>query len=71
MAQTIAFGRPRTRTTKTTRVSLDVEGLSTAELLRFHERHFGRLDAHSKQRIVDAAILRGWDRAWDMDGLAA
>ncbi len=68
MAQTIAFGRPRTRATP---VSLDVERLSTAHLLRLHERYFGRLDAHGKQRIVDAAVLRGWDRAWDLDGLAA
>ena len=47
------------------------ETLSTEELLALHERHFGTLHVESKRRILAAARARGWDRSWDMDGLAA
>lgn len=49
----------------------DVAALQTEQLISLHERHFGPLDARSKQRIVDGARMRGWDRTWEMDGLAA
>lgn len=56
---------------KRTSRAIDVEALSTGDLLRLHERHFSRLDPRGRQRIVDTASANGWDRGWDMDGLAA
>ena len=46
--------------------------LTTQEVLRMHERVFGRLDPQSKRRIVATARMRGWDRSWsDADPIAA
>lgn len=50
---------------------IDLEALTTEQLLVLHERHFGPLDRRSKERIVDGARMHGWDRTWEMDGLAA
>jgi hypothetical protein len=36
-----------------------------------HERAFGPLDPAGKARILAAAREHGWDRSFDMDGLAA
>jgi hypothetical protein len=47
----------------------DFESITTEQLLSLHERHFGRLDAPSKARIVKGARMRGWDRTWDLDGV--
>lgn len=51
--------------------SVDWDTLTTEQLLALHERHFGPLDPRSKERIVDGARMHGWDRTWEMDGLAA
>jgi hypothetical protein len=53
------------------RIRPDIDALSTEQLIALHERHFGPLEQRSKERIVDSARLRGWDRTWEMDGLAA
>jgi uncharacterized membrane protein YcjF (UPF0283 family) len=50
---------------------LDPEQLSTEQVVELHERLYAPLDAAARSRIVDAAHRRGWDRPWDMDGLAA
>ena len=50
---------------------LDPEQLSTEQVVELHERLCAPLDAAARSRIVDAAHRRGWDRPWDMDGLAA
>ena len=49
----------------------DFESLTTEQVLLLHERHFGRLDARTKERIVDGARMHGWDRGWGLDGLVA
>lgn len=59
--------RNRQRTGRT----LGVESLSTAQLLALHERYFGVVHPKSKQRILAAALERGWDRTWDYAPLAA
>jgi hypothetical protein len=51
--------------------TLVTDSLTTEQLLHLHERHFARLDARSKERIIDGARMRGWDRSWGLDGLAA
>lgn len=48
-----------------------VETLSTAELLALHERFFFPLALETKLRMTQSARLNGWDRGWDLDGLAA
>jgi hypothetical protein len=54
------------------RTLANIEAVTTGELLDLHERHFAPLDPRGKQRIADAAILRGWDREWDaVEELAA
>ncbi len=50
---------------------VDFEALTTSQLLALHERHFGPLDGRSKERMLDGARMHGWDRTWEMDGLAA
>ena len=50
---------------------LDPEQLSTEQVVELHERLCAPLDAATRSRIVDTAYRRGWDRPWDMDGLAA
>ena len=45
--------------------------LTTQEVLRMHERVFGRLDPQSKRRIVAEARVRGWDRSWSDHPIAA
>jgi hypothetical protein len=50
---------------------IDFESLTTEEVLALHERHFGPLDRRARKRIVAGAHLRGWDRTWSLDGLAA
>jgi hypothetical protein len=47
-----------------------VELLTTPEILALHERLFGRLDPRTKQRIVQAARNRGWDRRSDAEDQA-
>lgn len=51
--------------------TVDFESLTTEQVLVLHERHFGRLDTRTKERIVDGARMHGWDRGWGLDGLAA
>ena len=53
------------------RIRPDVDGLSTEQIIALHERHFGPLDPRARERIVDSARMNGWDRTWEMDGLAA
>jgi hypothetical protein len=48
-----------------------VETLSTAELLALHERFLFPLALETKLRITQGARMNGWDRGWDLDGLAA
>ena len=50
---------------------LDPEQLSTEQVVELHERLCAPLDAAARSRIVAAAHRRGWDRPWEMDGLAA
>ena len=50
---------------------IQLDALSTAELIRLHERAFGPLDPVSRARILATASEHGWDRSFDMDGLAA
>jgi hypothetical protein len=50
---------------------LDPEQLSTEQVVALHERLCAPLDAAARSRIVATALRRGWDRRWDMDGLAA
>jgi hypothetical protein len=50
---------------------LDPEQLSTEQVVELHERLCAPLDAAARSRIVDTAYRRGWDRPWDIDGLAA
>jgi uncharacterized membrane protein YcjF (UPF0283 family) len=50
---------------------LDPEQLSTEQVVELHERLCAPLDAEARSRIVATAHRRGWDRRWDMDGLAA
>jgi hypothetical protein len=47
---------------------VDPEQLSTEQVV---ELLCAPLDAAARSRIVDTAYRRGWDRPWDMDGLAA
>jgi hypothetical protein len=68
MGQTISLRAHRVRNAART---IDVEQLSTDKLLVLHERHFGPLDAKGKRRIAETAATNGWDRSWDLDGLAA
>jgi broad specificity phosphatase PhoE len=42
--------------------------LSTRQLLALHERAFGRLESRTRERLLMAARLRGWDRTWDDPG---
>ena len=49
----------------------DLETLTTEQVLELHERHFGPLDLKAKARIVYDARMRGWDRTWEPDWLAA
>ena len=51
--------------------SVDTEQLSTEEVVALHERLCAPLDAVARVRILESARRRGWDRAWEMDGLAA
>lgn len=53
------------------RIRPSIDALSTEQLIALHERHFGPLEQRSKERIIDGARMRGWDRTWEMDGLAA
>jgi hypothetical protein len=53
------------------RSQLNWDEMPTEQLIALHEDNFGRLDTRTKERIVDGARLRGWDRTWEMDGLAA
>lgn len=48
-----------------------VETLSTTELLALHERFLFPLALETKLRITQGARMNGWDRGWDLDGLAA
>jgi hypothetical protein len=49
-----------------------LDGLTTEEILRMHERVFGPLSRQSKRRMVAEARMRGWDRAWsDAEPIAA
>ena len=48
-----------------------IDTLSTPELLALHERFFSPLTLETKLRITQWARVNGWDRGWDMDGLAA
>ena len=48
-----------------------LEALPTSDLLRLHEREFAPLDPVGKRRILTVAREHGWDRSWEMDGLAA
>jgi hypothetical protein len=50
---------------------VDPEQLSTEQVVELRERLCAPLDAAARSRIVDTAYRRGWDRPWDMDGLAA
>jgi hypothetical protein len=50
---------------------VDTELLSTEEVVALHERLCAPLDAVARLRILDGARRRGWDRDWEMDGLAA
>jgi hypothetical protein len=62
--------RPRRARAKLT-TRLEPEQLSTEQIVELHERLYAPLDAAARARIVAAAHLRGWDRPWAMDGLAA
>lgn len=42
-----------------------LEWWSTEHLLIVYERLFAPLEARSKQRILEAARARGWDRTWE------
>jgi hypothetical protein len=53
------------------RPRIALETLPTTEILRLHERAFGPLDPVGKSRILATAREHGWDRSFDMDGLAA
>jgi hypothetical protein len=49
-------------------MNIQLSGLEwwrTEHLLVVYERLFGRLEPKSKQRIIDAARTRGWDRDWE------
>ena len=59
---------PRRREQRRARV---IESLSTAELLALHEQFFFPLGLETKLRITQWARMNGWDRGWDLDGLAA
>jgi len=48
-----------------------LDSLTTDEVLRMHERVFGPLDPKAKRRIVSATHMRGWDRSWSDEGIAA
>lgn len=48
-----------------------IDTLSTPELLALHERIFFPLTLEAKLRITQWARTNGWDRGWDVDGLAA
>ena len=49
-----------------------LDGLTTEEILRMHERVFGPLSRQSKRRMVTRARMLGWDRAWsDTEPIAA
>ena len=44
--------------------SSGLEWWSTEHLLIVYERLFGPLEPKGKQRILEAARTRSWDRAW-------
>ena len=50
---------------------IQLDALPTPELIRLHERAFGPLDPVGKARMLATAREHGWDRSFDMDGLAA
>lgn len=48
------------------------EAIRTDELLRLHERHFGRLDPRARARLAEIMRRERGARRWrGMDGLAA
>jgi hypothetical protein len=51
--------------------TVDTEQMSTEEVVALHERLYAPLDAVARRRILERARSHGWDRAWEMDGLAA
>lgn len=61
----------RTLTRRDRRREPAVEALSTAELLALHEQFLFPLTLETKLRITQGARMNGWDRGWDLDGLAA
>jgi hypothetical protein len=50
---------------------MQLDALSTAQILRLHERAFGALDPIGRQRIIETARTHGWDRTWETELLAA
>lgn len=48
-----------------------LDTLGTKALLDLHDRFIGRLDGRARQRVLQAARERGWDRTWDDGPLAA
>jgi hypothetical protein len=49
--------------------SLDT--LGTEAVLALHDRFIGKVEGRTRQRILQAARDRGWDRTWDDGPLAA
>jgi hypothetical protein len=56
---------------RTVRARPPLESISTPDLLRLLEREFGPLDPVGKRRMLATARAHGWDRTWEIDGLAA
>ena len=50
--------RPRKRAKQTERLELD--SLTTEQVVSLHERVFGPLEPKARQRILDTARRRGW-----------
>jgi hypothetical protein len=60
------------RSTKDARRHLDsLDTLGTEAVLALHDRFIWKVEGRARQRILQAARERGWDRSWDDGPLAA
>jgi hypothetical protein len=49
---------------------LTPDEIGTEDLLTLYERLVGKLDERGRQRLLQAAYDRGWDRTWSDVALA-
>jgi hypothetical protein len=60
------------RSRKDARRHLDsLATLGTEAVLALHDRFIGKVEGRTRQRILQAARERGWDRTWDDGPFAA